>query len=161
MALAQAKATGEALVRLRPDSSRSELADTRAALHRAEQDLSDLKVGLGAYSRTEAGRAVADLAGARGALTATTWAAEHSPRWRDRRAAVKESDALACQLAEAGQRWQAHVAPEAGRLETAILEGRRVVDGLVARHERQVSEGGSWPNGAKPLSAPPTGFRSP
>jgi hypothetical protein len=88
MALAQAKASGEALVRLRPDSSRSELADARAALHRAEQDLSDLKVGRGAYSGTEAGRAVSDLARARGALTAATWAAEHSPRWRDGRAAV-------------------------------------------------------------------------
>lgn len=141
LALAQAKACGDALVRLGPDSSRSELADARAALRRAEQDLSDLKAGDGAYSGTEAGRAVSDLARAQATLTAAAWTAEHSPRWRERRAAAKESDALANQLAEAGQRWQAHVAPEAVRLQGAILERRRVVDKLVARNERQVSRG--------------------
>ncbi len=127
MALAQAKACGDALVRLRPDWSRRELAEARAAVSRAEQDLSDLNAGNGAYSGTEAGRAVADGACAEGALNAASWAAEYGPRWRQRRAAARESTGSAAQLAEADRRWQAHGAPEAARLKAEIIERRRAV----------------------------------
>jgi hypothetical protein len=142
MALAQAKACGNSLVRLENGDRRDGLAEATAALRRAERDLSDLKAGGGAYSGTEAGRAVSDLARAEAASKTAAWAAEHSPRWRQRRAAAKESAASAGQLAEAERRWQAHVAPEAARLEREILESRQAVDELVARGERQVSRGG-------------------
>ena len=123
IALAQAKASRDALRGLERPGRAGELGEARAALGRAEQDLSDLQAGDGAYSGTEAGRAVSDLARARAALTRAKWAAEHSPRWRERRAAAKESAAVAAQLADAEGRWQAYVAPEVARLEAAIYTG--------------------------------------
>ncbi len=73
-------------------------------------------------------------------VAAARWAAEHSPRRRDRRAAAKKSAAVAGQLAEAEQRWRAYVGPEAARLEAAIEEGRRAVEELVASYERQMAQ---------------------
>ena len=57
-------------------------------------------------------------------LTTANWAAGHSPRWRERRAAANESAAAAAQLADAEQRWGAYVCPEAARLEAAIYQAR-------------------------------------
>ncbi len=67
--------------------------------------------------------------------------AEHSPRWRERRAAAKESAAAAAELADVEQRWQAYAAPEIARLEAAIYEARQDVEGLVSSQE---SEAARW-----------------
>ena len=126
LALAQTKANADAVKGLQRRDRTEELAAARVALSRAEQSLSDLQAGEGAYRGTEAGRAVSDLARAQVSLTEAKWAAEHSPWWRGRRAA-KEAAVVACQLADAERRWQAHVAPEAARLEAQVSEGRGVV----------------------------------
>lgn len=138
LALARTKAGGDAVSGLKPQRCGEELAEARAALHQAEQDLSDLRAGSGDHVGTEAGRAVSDLARSQAALTATRWAAEHSPRRRERKDAAKESVAVAGQLADAERRWQAYVAPEAARLQVVIHERQEAVDGLAAQHERQV-----------------------
>ena len=69
-----------------------------------------------------------------------TSVAEHSPRWRERRAAAKESTAAAAELADVEQRW-ANAAPEIARLEAAIYEARQDVEGLVSTQE---SEAARW-----------------
>ncbi len=65
IALAQAEASRHAVRGLERPGRSGELGEAGAALARAEQGLSDLQAGDGAYSGTEAGRAVSDLARAR------------------------------------------------------------------------------------------------
>ena len=60
IALAQAKAGSDALRTLEKPGRNGQLPEARATLARAEQDLSDIQTGDGAYSGTEAGRAVCD-----------------------------------------------------------------------------------------------------
>ena len=103
IALAQAKSSSDAVKGVGPPRGTRELDATRARLARVEHDLSDLRAGAGTYRRTEAGRAVSDLARAQAGLGAAEWAAEHSRRWRDRRAATKESATLSAQVADAEQ----------------------------------------------------------
>ena len=74
-------------------------------------------------------------------MTRAKWGAEHSPRWRERRAAAKETAAAAARVADAEGRWQAYAAPEMARLEAAIYEARQDVEGLVASQE---SEAARW-----------------
>ena len=136
IALAKAREAADALDRLQPQHRGEEPAEARAALLRAEQQLSDLRAGTGAYRGTEAGRAASDLAGAREALAGARWAAEHSPRWRERRVAARESAVAAGELADAEQRWQAYVAPEASRLQAVLHERTRTVEALIAENER-------------------------
>ena len=137
IALAQAKASRDALRGLERPGRAGELGEARAALSRAEKGLSDLQAGAGAYSSTEAGRAVSDLAHAQAALTRAKWTAEHGSRRRERRAAAKESPAVAAQLADAEGRWEAHVAPEVARLEAAIHTARQDVEGLMGSQEQE------------------------
>ena len=139
IALAQAKASSDAVKGLEPPGRTRELLEARAALARAEQDLSDLQTAAGAYSGTEAGRAVSDLVCARAALTRGKWTAEHSPRWLERRAAAKQSAAASAQIADAEGRWEAHAAPEVARLEAAIHTARQNVEGLVGSQEREAA----------------------
>ncbi len=139
LALAETKASSDALKDLQPRHRTEELVAARAALSRAEQDLADLQAGGGPYRGTEAGQAVSDLARAQTSLTAAKWAAEHSPRWRGRRAAAKESAVAAGQLADAGERRQVHVAPESARLEAKVSEGQQAVRSLLARQEAQTA----------------------
>lgn len=101
--------------------------------------MSDLQTGDGAYCGAEAGRAVSDLARVWAALTRAKWTAEHSPRWRERRAAAKESVAAAAQLADVEGRWETYVAPEVARLEAAIRTSGHEVEGLVASQEREAA----------------------
>ena len=143
LALAETKAGSDALKDLQPRQRAEELAAARTALSRAEQDLADLQVGTGPYRRTEAGRAVSDLASAQASLIAAKWAAEHSPRWRGRRAAAKESAVVAGQLADAERRWRTHVAPELARLEAQVFEGQGAVGSLLAHQEAQAARW--WP----------------
>ena len=137
IALAKAQYSGHALAGLRPQGRGEELAEARASLLHAEQQLSDLQTGSGAYRGTEAGRAASDLAGAREALDSARWVAEHSPRRRERRAAARESMAAATELANAERRWQAYVVPEAARLRATLQERTRAVEALIAENERQ------------------------
>ena len=139
IAFAQAKAGRDTLRGLQPPGRAGELAAVRAALGRTEENLADLKAGGGAYRGTEAGRAVSDLARAQASLTAAKWAAEHSPRWRGRRAAAKESAGVAAQLADAEGRWEAYVAPEVARLEADIDAARRDVERVVVSQEREAA----------------------
>ena len=128
IALAQTKSSRDALKGLERTGSGSRAGARHGSpLARAEQDLSDLHTGAGTYRGTEAGRAVSDLARARAAVDQAKWTAEHSPRWRERRAAAKESAAVAVQLADVELCWEAHVAPEAGRLAASIDADRKEV----------------------------------
>ena len=74
-----------------------------------------------------------------GPLGQGQWVAEHSPRWRERRAAAKESAAGTAQLADAEARWEAYVAPEMARLETAMHTARQHLEGLVCCQEREAA----------------------
>jgi hypothetical protein len=77
-------------------------------------------------------------AGAREGVAAARRAAEHSPRWRERRVAGRESMAAAAELADAELRWRSYIVPEAARLQT-VLDGRtRSVEVLSAENARQV-----------------------
>jgi hypothetical protein len=146
---------------------RGELDQARSALHRAKQDLSDLQAGSGAYRATEAGRAVSDLAGTQEVLTATRWAAEHSPRRRERKAAAKESAIATGRLADAERRWQEHVAPDAARLQAVLHERQLEVDTLLAPYERQFARsrhlaelGSGFGRDARRLAAGLDGYRA-
>ena len=139
IALAQAEASRHAVRGLQRPGRAAELGEARAALARAEQGLFDLQAGDGAYSGTEAGRAVSDLARAGAALSRAKWTAQHSPRWRERRAAIKESAAMAAQLDYAEARCQAYVAPQVARLEAAIYIARQNVESLVASQENEAA----------------------
>ena len=142
IAAAQAEASRNALGGLeRPDRA-GELSEARAALARTEQGLLDLQAGNGAYSCTEVGRAVSDLAFARAALTKAKWVAECSPRWRERRTATKEAAAAAARLTGAEGRWQDYVAPELARLESAMYQARQDVECLAASEEREATRWG-------------------
>lgn len=116
IALAKARDSGNAVGGLRPQGRGEELAEARAGLLSAEQQLSDLQAGSGSYRGTEAGRAASDLVVAREALAGVKWAAEHSPHRRERRAAAREAVAAATELADAERRWQSYVLPEVARL---------------------------------------------
>ena len=142
IALAQTRANSDSLRGFKPPCRAGELGQARAALGRAEQDLLDLPAGNGACSGTEAGQAVSDLTSARAALARSQWVAEHSPRWRERRTAAKESAAAAARLADAEGRWQDYVAPELARLEGAIYEARQDVECLAASQEREAARWG-------------------
>ena len=80
---------------------------------------------------------------------------EQGERWRERRAAAKESAAEAAHLSDAEGRWQAYVGPEEARLEDAIYQARRDVEGIVASQERPAARWWAWPSGATPPGAFP------
>jgi hypothetical protein len=136
IALAKARVSGDALAGLQPQGRGEGLAEARAGLLSAEQQLSDLQAGTGAYRGTEAGRAASDLVVAQAALTASTWVAEHSPRRRERRAAIRQSSVLAGELADAERRWQAYVVPEEARLQAVSHERAQAVEALIAVNDR-------------------------
>ncbi len=56
---------------------------------------------------------------------------------------------MAAQLADAEQRWRAHVGPEVARLEAAIYEARQDVERLVAGQEREVARWVPLASGAR------------
>jgi hypothetical protein len=136
IALAKARDGADALAGLQPQGRGEELAAARAGLLSAEQQLSDLQAGTGAYRGTEAGRAASDRACAREALGSARWAADHSRRRRERRMAARESVAAASELANAERRWQAYVVPEAARLQAVLRERTRAVEALIAENKR-------------------------
>jgi len=113
------------------------LTEAREALRRAEQARADLAAGGGSYLNTEAGKAAADLARARAGLADAQGNAAYAPRWRDRRTATRDIGRWAALEADASQRWQDHVAPEAERLDHQITEHRAAVGALAARHDRR------------------------
>lgn len=63
-------------------------------------------------------------------------AAENSQRWRDRRSSGKHLDGWIRREAEAHQRWETHVAPEAARLDNLIALQKAAVEILTAGYER-------------------------
>ncbi|HWG74112.1 MAG TPA: MobF family relaxase [Acidimicrobiales bacterium] len=115
----------------------AELADAQAALDRARQDRTDLDTGTGVYVGTDAGRAVADMAQARQALSAARWTAAHGGSRRDRRDAAKQVSALQADGTDAGQRWEIDVKPEAARLDGQIERLESTAEQLSARDQRR------------------------
>jgi hypothetical protein len=139
LALAEARISANTVARVEAPDFVRKLADAKATLRQAEQARADLVAGRGAYLGTEASQAVFDLHSAEVRLRAAQWDAEHGPRWRDRRAGTKETKAWAERVADARRRWQAHVAPEAARLDVAIDRHQDEVGRLTSSVERQAA----------------------
>jgi hypothetical protein len=124
------------------------LTEAREALRRAEKALAQLETGAGPYSSTDADKAAADLAYARAGLADAQGTAAYAPRWRDRRTATRDIARWSVLEADAYQRWQAHVAPEAERLDHQIADHQAAVEALAGRHDRQQAAGGRLAHGA-------------
>jgi hypothetical protein len=108
--------------------------EARTQLERLRQDRQDLDLGRGAYQPTDAGQAIRDLEDARRAGSQARWNAEHHANGRrDRRAARKEADVWAERELEAQQRCEAHVVPEAIRLDRQISHQESELGALEAR----------------------------
>ncbi len=82
---------GDAVVGIGLPDRAAGLGQAEAHLAQARQARADLDTGSGVCQTTEAGRAVRDLAQARQARQQAELAADHGARWRDRRAAQRES----------------------------------------------------------------------
>lgn len=136
---AREASAGRAASRVGPPTRSPQLAEAQASLDRARQDRSDLDTGEGVYAETDAGRAVVDAAHARHALTAVRWTAARRTRRRDRRDAAKQIPALETADADAGRRWEAHVDPEAARLDHHIDRLDATVKHLAGRDERRAT----------------------
>jgi conjugative relaxase-like TrwC/TraI family protein len=128
---------GNAADRVPSPSRSAELADAQAALDGARQDRRDLDTGEGVYAGTDAGRAVADMAQACYALSAARWTAAHATTRRDRHDTAKQITALQAANADAGRRWEAHVDPEAARLDGQIDRLESTVEQLSDRDQRR------------------------
>jgi conjugative relaxase-like TrwC/TraI family protein len=106
-----------------------------AALQRATADQVDLNTGQGRYQNTPAGDAVTGLARARDERRQVEWLSQHGERGRDRRHATRQLPDCAQREAEARQRWDAHVTPEAARLQKVIGRLETAIADLTSRHE--------------------------
>jgi hypothetical protein len=123
-----------------PSPSRSpQLAEAQGALDRARQQRSDLDTGEGVYAGTDTGQAVADMARARQELAGARWAAAHGTSRRERRDAAKQIPGLEAGHANAGRRWEAHVDPEAARLDHQIERLETTVHHLASRDQRRAA----------------------
>ena len=139
IAHAQIKITARAIARIEPTHLAPALADARAALQQTQQARTDLDMGLGIYRHTDASQAVGELIQARAARYSAAWRAEHGTRWRDRRAAAKEAANWAAREADAQQRWETHVVPEAARLDDELDRHRAAIELLTTRLEREAA----------------------
>jgi hypothetical protein len=128
---------GKAASRVPPPTRSPELAEAEGALDRARQQRSELATGTGVYAGTDAGRTVADMGEARRALTAARWAAVHATRRPERRDAAKQITALQAADTDTGRRWEAHVDPEAARLDHEIARLQATVEQLSAHDQRR------------------------
>ncbi len=139
VALAHARAAlnAKAVGGVTPDDLAPALSDAREALRHLEQARADLDTGSGIYRCTEAGKAVVDVAHARGRLAEAQGTAKYASRWRDRHAASRDTSRWAALETDASRRWQDHVAPEAERLDYRIAEHQVAVEALAARHDRR------------------------
>jgi hypothetical protein len=160
VALARTRTTAQAAAGLQSVDFTSELAEARAALQEAKQARADLLSGRGAYLGTEAGQAVSDVARAEVGLAGARREAEHGSRRWARRTAAKEVAGWTGRDADARQRWQDHVAPEAARLDAVIgirqdeLE-RSMPAWSDKRPGRQRLQAGAAPwKGSSPVLAP-------
>ena len=139
LALAGSRAIANATAELQSLDLAPELAEARAAVHHAEQARADLLAGRGAYLGTDAGQAVSDLARADAGLSAAQREGEPGWHWWARRTAAKEAAAWAERHADARRRWLDHVAPEADRLDAAIVRRQDEFERLNASAERQAA----------------------
>jgi hypothetical protein len=134
---AQASIAGHVGEVLRLPDRAATLGQAEQALRAACQARADLDTGTGMWVATEAARAVHDLAEARAQRERAEQAAQDARRWRDRRAARREAEAWAAREADAFQRWQTHVGPEAGRLDQEIARHRAALQDTASRFERR------------------------
>jgi conjugative relaxase-like TrwC/TraI family protein len=122
---------------VRPPDWDQAINQARSDLQRAHKAKADLAQGAGIYHDSEAGHAVRDLRHARGAGEHARWEAEHATRWRERRAAAKQTTKWSEHEADAGQRWQTHAVPEIARLDSHIQQLENDIADLAIRAEKQ------------------------
>jgi hypothetical protein len=115
------------------------LGQSEAALAQSRQVRADLDTGSGVWQTTEAGQAVRDLAQARQARQQAEQAADHGPRWRDRRTARKEGTLWPRREVDAEQRWEAHVSSVISRFDQEISRHQASLDGAANRFERRLA----------------------
>jgi hypothetical protein len=139
LAHAKTKISAKAVSRIEAADLAPDLAGARAALSDAQRARADLVTGSGAYCYSDAGRAVADLADAKLALSSARYRAEHGARWREHHATAKEVANWTKRATEAEERWMIHFPPEAARLDTEIAHRQAVVEQLTAGVDRQAA----------------------
>jgi len=134
---AQAQIAVAALEKVRRPALQEAVEEARMDLQQAKAARADLDSGRGVYEQTEAGRAVQDLRAAQAAAERAHRDAEHAPRWRERRTAAKQAATWAEREADAHDRFQIYVAPEATRLEADIERREKTFAEIVARAQEQ------------------------
>jgi hypothetical protein len=139
LAHAKTKISAKAVTKIEPADLAPALADARAALIHVQRARAELVAGSGAYHYSDAGRAVADLAEAKLALSSARYRAEHGARWRERHAAAKEVANWTERARDAEERWMIHFPPEAARRDAEIAHRQAVVEQLTARVDRQAA----------------------
>ena len=137
VAHAGTKIMANALTAIRQPEVGASLADARSDLQQTQRARADLVAGSGVYRDTDAGRAVAELRFAQLERAAAERTAENIQRWRDRRSSAKHLDGRSRREAEAHQRWETHVAPEAARLDNLIALQKVAVEQLTGGYERR------------------------
>jgi hypothetical protein len=136
---AETALAGDSVVGMALPDRAATLGQAQAALAQARQARQDLDTGSGVWQSTEAGQAVRDLAQARQARQQAEQAADQGARWRDRHAARKEAVVWAQREVDAGQRWEAHVAPVISHLDLEISRHEASLDRTAHRFERRLA----------------------
>jgi conjugative relaxase-like TrwC/TraI family protein len=134
---AQAQIAVAALEKVRRPRLEEAVEEAGMELQRAREARADLDTGDGVYHQTDAGRAVRDLHVAQAGAERARWEAEHAPRWRERRAAAKQAATWTELHADALDRCQMYVAPEAARLDADIQRCEKTFAEIVSRAEKQ------------------------
>jgi conjugative relaxase-like TrwC/TraI family protein len=134
---AQAQIAVAALEKVRRPVLEEAVESARMDLQQAKQSRADLDTGQGVYHQTEAGRAVRDLQAAQAAGERARWETDHAPRWRERRTAAKQAATWAEREADASERFQMYVAPEATRLDAEIQGREKTFAEIVSRAQKQ------------------------
>ncbi len=109
--------------------------DLTAILEQTRQAKADLASGSGAYRDSEAGRAVRDLHEAHAGLHQAIQLAQEGDRRRDRRTAAHEAERWAAAAADAQQRYNDYVTPEAVGLDNQLLRHQKALDQIQRRQD--------------------------
>ena len=145
MALAQAKACGNSLVRLENGDRGDGLAEATAALRRAERDpLDEKRAAVLTPAPKPAGPSLTCPV-LKPLRRQPLGPPSTAPEWRQRRP-LPGVGRIRGELAEAEHRWQAHVAPQAARLKPRLRAGKQSMS-LSPAVSAKCPERVSWPNG--------------
>jgi hypothetical protein len=134
---AQEDIAGAAIAGIRLPDRAAALSQARHALNAARQARAELHTGSGVWSDTEAGRAVRNLAEARGARERAEHTAHHGKRWRDRHEGRKQLQEWVQREADAQQRWETHTEPQIASLDREIERHQTTLEQTAAQLDRR------------------------